>query len=418
MTGSDRDLVLLVLGAALGAAFSAVPLMIKKSRALYGAILRARHKRLVSAGLIDRWLLTYYDRRTSIFSARIGDCERTVPVLSRPEWQYTAEQDPRSEQRVTIRPAALAPFPINRRALRRHRLMGGRLYDAWPESLYLDEVGEEDSRLKLFVRPCNYSQIASALLSLQHETARAARRSNQVLGRFFVRTPLRDRYLPDVPAVGVQRDVPFSIGSTTLLAVKDEVHGYSIAIQTRSPSVITAPNLKAVIPNFGLEANRLGGNQSKYSVVFFNFMKEYLEELFDYEELIGDISQHRLEPDWFEDLPEAETLLAALGRGRFSLEFLGLGIDCLSGTAVLGLLAVADDPTLVEELRTSLTVNWEVASSDSDVAPVEFVGIDDSRLAFWHQTGRYQSSSVFTIALGLAELHRRHNLTKRGQVDG
>ena len=82
---------------------------------------------------------------------------------------------------------------------------------------------------------------------------------------------------------------------------------YDIAIQSRSAQVLTAPNAKAVIPNFGLTDNELAGNKSALGILFYNLIKEYLEEMFNYEELIGDVMQRRVDPDWFLELPEART---------------------------------------------------------------------------------------------------------------
>jgi hypothetical protein len=136
------------------------------------------------------------------------------------------------------------------------------------------------------------------------------------------RTPVRDTHFPATPAPKQNQSAPFSVGGLAVLALRT-TSSYYIAIQSRSAQVLTAPNAKAVIPNFGLTDNELAGNKSALGILFYNLIKEYLEEMFNYEELIGDVMQPRVDPDWFLELPEAQELLRLSQRGLFSVSYLG-----------------------------------------------------------------------------------------------
>jgi hypothetical protein len=168
--------------------------------------------------------------------------------------------------------------------------------------------------------------------------------------------------------------------------------------------VLTYPSTKAVIPNFGLEPN-IGGGVGELSLLFCNTLREYLEEMHNYEDLIGESREHqRLAPDWFKDLPEAKHLLKLRDEGSFLLEFLGFGFDGLNGTATIALLAAITDVNEAHQLRTSFYVNWEVASANINEPPIIFVDFKSELLRDYVKLNCIQYGSAFTISLASKRL--------------
>lgn len=389
-----------LLGAAFGAVISVLP------RAHTGArgwrLKRHLEKRrfIAASGTINQWLIQYYEQHNeTLYYADINGQSKYISVLYRHELLFSKILDPRSDWPLKVEPERSQPFRIDEKVLDTRRELGAVLFRSWRKSMYLDSIDIGGGEPEFLVRPCEYFEIATALINLEEETFKAVLRKRLRTGGRIAKTPFRDTHLRTLPLEGHRQPHPLSIGSNTVLAIKTG-EDYQIAIQTRAETVITSPNAKAVIPNFGFEPNVFGAVKSSYGIVYYNFIREYLEELFDYEEIIGR-SKWAQNPDWFLRLPEAKTLLKAISNGRLSLVYLGAGIECLSGTTTMALLAVVDDPEVISELSQQLSPNYEVAKPSTSQIPVEFIGISDSRLGIWHEQGRFQASTGFALALAL-----------------
>jgi hypothetical protein len=397
------QIVLLIAGAVLGALLTAVPQAtrnVRKSKSVHDA---KRRRELIQSGAIDRWIMDYYDSQgEALYRCKIGDCTREIPILTTPPWLFFRPIDPGSDWLIEKRAAHRTVLPIDKKLISRQQRMGSKIWISSTDSLHFDEINTSKAPI-MFIRPCPYRAIASSIATLQEETYRAARRMQYPLPHRSAKTPFRNEFFPGLPHPGTRSLRPFSVGSTTVLALLTD-QSYEIAIQTRGSHVLTAPNMRAVIPNFGFESNELGGQESSFGVVYFNFLKEYLEELHNYEELIGDMAHRRLDPDWFSTLPEAQSLTQLHREGRFTLNYLGMGFDGVSGTAAVALLALVEDVKFGEELKKNIRVNWEVNAPTSSSPSVEFLDVRGSRLSYLHQQGEFQASSAFSISLALRHL--------------
>ncbi|WP_159080681.1 hypothetical protein [Nocardia suismassiliense] len=363
-----------------------------------------KRQALTTSGAVNRWLIHYYDRHgLSLFVSEINGNTKYVPVLYDPRLIFTRILDLKMDWPLKVEPQRPIPFRIDHKLLNRRREMGAVLFQSWRKSMHLDRI-EFAHPPEISIRPCEYFEIATTLLGLEEETYLCTKWSSRWRRWRRPKAPLRDTHRQTLPLEGHRQPLPLSVGSNTVLVIK--IGGdYQVAIQTRAETVITSPNSKAVIPNFGFEPNEFAGGKSSYGIVFYNFVREYLEELFDYEEIIGR-SRWAQSPDWFLRLPEARTLLTAVSNRKFTLAYLGTGIECLSGTATIALLAIVEDDNVIEELMQQLTPNYEVAAPSTTQAPVEFISINDSRLAIWHEQGKYQASTDFALALALKYLRQ------------
>ncbi|BAL87775.1 hypothetical protein AMIS_25550 [Actinoplanes missouriensis 431] len=396
------EILFAFIGALFGAALALVPAAARRLRALRSSRAARRRGDLLRSQRVRDWLLTYYARRgVALFTADINGTTTTIPVIAPDEWIFNRRLEMTADWPLTQRPAPASPPQPDMRAIRRRLRLGTKLYETSQRSLYLDVVQPDEDTL-LATRPCRYFALASSLIALEDETFAGA------AGGWWrrIRTPVRDRFLPGPPQAGVARPAPFSVGVLAVFAVRTS-HSYEIAIQSRSGEVLTAPNAKAVIPNFGLAENELAGHRSKLGIIGYNLVKEYLEELFDYEELIGEVLERRHDPDWFLNFPEARDLLDREPDGMLTLTCLGIGIDCLSGTTTVAVLVDVEDALFGASLKKKIIANWEVSMPTPGSPPVQFIDHRDSRLSAWHERAEYQPGSAFALALALPELRRR-----------
>jgi hypothetical protein len=112
-----------------------------------------------------------------------------------------------------------------------------------------------------------------------------------------------------------------------------------VASAKRSSEVLYASGLKSTLPTFGVEANTIGGERSRYSLLFYNYLREFAEEFFDLEELIDTINARRIHPDWILKLPAVETITHEVKKRRLITEYLGVAINPADGALVCAVLA-------------------------------------------------------------------------------
>jgi len=400
----------LLLGAILGAIFGMLfPVLYKRALTAYGSQRTRRRIDFLSSGQVTKWLLDYYRRNEShvdLFDCRLGRTEVKIPFFTKPEWQINQRVLPDRDTVVQVTVGSTSNFPIKMSLVRRRSALGQRFFGE-QKTLYLDRI-EDQRDFKVYAKACVFFQMATKLIELEEETFRAAG------SRIARATPLRDRCLRDLPTAEKVIERPFSIGCTTALAMKRPA-GFDLLIQTRSPSTMTFGGSRAVIPNFGLEPNWTDAAQSKFSIIFYNLLKEYCEELFDYEELIDMQKLRRPSPDWFTSLPEARELLKRLENNTFWVEFLGFGIDGLNGTGNVALLAVVNDEAFASDLERGIKANWEVAEHSPSVEPLRFIDYHDPMLAQWLSEGQLQYGSAFTIDLAVKRLDEISLTSTHGQ---
>jgi hypothetical protein len=401
--------ITLVVGAVLGAV---LPQYFSEWLARYRSRRLAREtevRRLLAGdqSSTNAWLVAYYERHGAgrhLFRCRIGDFERAIPFLSKPEWLRVSPVLPGHAQVVQFARTSPRAFDVDSRLLGRRIELGQRLFD--DDACYLDYVEDGEGALVLHTKPCRYFEAATTLVRLEEETFEARRRGDGL-------AKWRDQYLPGIDDLASLLKTPHPVGGAVALAIR-EGRKYSILIHTRSHATITVGGLKAVMPNFTLAPPPTGGrvdgdsvHRRLHDILVFNVVREYLEELFNYEALISAAASTHLDPYWFAQLPEAERLLELIDAQRLTLEFLGFGFDALSGSAVMALLMMISDEDLARDLRRTVEANWEVGRSESGVLEAEFVPIDDVRLTRWLEESRYHAGAAFTLARAIPQLRQR-----------
>ncbi|MCK4998495.1 MAG: hypothetical protein KAS23_03135, partial [Anaerohalosphaera sp.] len=194
---------------------------------------------------------------------------------------------------------------------------------------------------------------------------------------------------------------PFGLGGSVLLALKSE-SSFELLIHKRSSDIGTYPNARAVVPNFGMEpiANNVCQRTKGNQILLYNFLKEYLEELFNFEELINQASNKKVNPFWFYDnSKEAKNVLSAIDKGTIEFIFLGFGFDCLNGVPIMSFLALVNDDEVINDIKTKAELNWEGKQ-------IDFVNLGNKihLLEEWLKDNQYHPGAAFTISRAQAFL--------------
>lgn len=343
------DILFLFLGAILGVIFTSIPKWYKRwqEQKLSNAA-KTRVFLLENSKMINNWLIRYYKENGNIgdlFDCRIKNFEIKIPFLTKREWQHSYLIPYEKDVLLKYTETAKQEFPVDVSLIDKRKGLGQTLFDS--PALYLDRIEENEASIVLHVKSCDYFQLATSLIRLEEETFKAIRKGT------FKRLPIRNSYISSVSQVQTLLRKPFSVGCAVALALRAE-DSYELLIHTRSHATVTFGGSRAVIPNFGL-APIIGGARmlapdatlapsvdgaKSQSLLYYNFIKEFLEELYNYEELINLISSRKANPFWFYDLPEARKLRELIDQDVFSLEFLGFGFDALNGNAIIALLGM------------------------------------------------------------------------------
>lgn len=404
----------LVLGAILGTLLSfLLPVLYKRFRdGQKQRQIRKRQALLSDVGRVYGWLIEYYiqhDAQNDLFDCKIGNYETKIPFLTKTEWQYPFKIPINEDVLLDYADSTPPDFEVDAKLLSKRQRLGQRLFNE--PALYLDRIEYADSQLCLCVKTCDYFQIATSMIRLEEETFRAVQRKT------YRGTPIREAYLPHLARAEQLRKKPFAIGCAFVLALKNE-DSYEVLIHTRSHSTVTFGGVKAATPNFGLapvrglsrELRLIGLEESQsmagqINLLFYNFVKEYLEELFDYEQLIEQMRERRANALWFFELPEAQQLMRLVLQDQLTIEFLGFGFDALNGNTIIAMLGVLDDQDASMDLKRHLKMNWEFASEQGTLE-IEAVDVQSPILEQWLRDHRYHAGGAFAISRALERLNQ------------
>jgi len=404
------EILLLFLGAMLGVIFSNIPKWYKGLREhLLSRTANRRRALLENTKTIHDWLIRYYKENGNIndlFDCRIGGFEIKIPFLTRREWQSSCPIPYERDVLLEYTEAANQGFPVDVNIIDWRKGLGQVLFDN--PALYIDRIEENQASIVLHVKSCDYFQLATSFIGLEEETFKGIRKN------FFKRLLIRDSYIPSVLQVQKLLRKPYAIGCAVALALKTK-DSYELLIHTRSHATVTFGGSKAVIPNFGLAPISGGAKASDFmpipgvdrakshSLLYYNFIKEYLEELYNYKELINSMDSRKVNPFWFYDLPEAKKLRDLIDQGTFSLEFLGFGFDALNGNGVIALLGIINNEKHTIEFKGNLELNWE--TDERRKLEIEFVDIKSEDLKRWLKNYHYHTGAAFTIDRALNRLN-------------
>jgi hypothetical protein len=277
-------------------------------------------------------------------------------------------------------------FPVRDRLIRRAVRAGATIFDG--EILYVEKVDvEEDEIKKVALRRCNYFAYASLSLQLQ-----------KALQSKWRRSAAHQQHLATFRAAISRPLQPQALGCVCV-TVFEEGGELLVALAHRSSEVLNASNIKGVMPTFGVESNIIGHEHSRYSVIFYNYLKEFAEEFFDLEDLIEMVKARRAHPDWILQLPAVEAVEREVRDGRLITEYLGVAINPTDGAFVCALLAWFRSGPFYRDLKRDLRANWESSSDEHNAPSVQFVPLFDPCIDEWADHKEIGAETAFAIDL-------------------
>jgi len=131
-----------------------------------------------------------------------------------------------------------------------------------------------------------------------------------------------------------------AIGMSVVLAFYDgRAGGYRLLVRMRSEKVAVHPEMLHVVPSSMFQPST-GYYCSEYSLAH-NFLREYLEEVFDYREMARPFGGY---PTWFYDRPEVRYLAHLLDSGGAKFIPTGICVNLLNLRPELCALLLIEDP--------------------------------------------------------------------------
>jgi hypothetical protein len=380
------EIFLLFLGAILGVVFD------RLSRVGHREIRKIRERERIKkihrgsdARAVWAWLVDYYGP-DELLHCSISGATAIVPFFANREWSYSVRLSEADSVITEVTPPETLSFPVNTRLLSLRASRGQKLFD--DAAYYVNCVDASGRFPQMEIARTQYFSVASNLIALEEEVFRSV-----LTGRR--RAPLRDKYLGDMANVMEFKLKPLSVGAVVGFVLKSDL-GHKIMIQTRSRQTVTYGGTKALFPSFGLAP--LGNLRlSPEDLLYLNFVKEYLEEFYGYDELIESMSQKRLDSRWFMKLPQALALDEARRDGNLEIYMLGFGIDCLSGNTTIAILAELSDEELGREIVTNAAGNWEVADPTIQTPSLEVVDLFSEKLGLLLESCDLHTGSAFAL---------------------
>jgi hypothetical protein len=159
----------------------------------------------------------------------------------------------------------------------------------------------------------------------------------------------------------------------------------------------------SVVPAFGLSPF-VGENAPKdRGLLYYNFLREYLEELHclkDAREVERKLKEEHLSTGlaenyhrWLYSQEHARQLIECAERGDFTLYYIGFGFNLTNGNPNIGLLAKLDDPSISQHIKDSIFENWEIATGG-----IQFVDPRSERLGELFSRGQLDPASSFFLS--------------------
>jgi hypothetical protein len=180
-------------------------------------------------------------------------------------------------------------------------------------------------------------------------------------------------------------------------------------IHKRSSETINAHGVEAVTPSFTFESNQGPGGVSQFTITYYNFIKEFLEEFFGEPGLLysneAPLGDH---PDWIlrsankPDSPCAR-ILNEISAGRVVLSCTGAAMDLTFGGIIFALMAKFEDSNFFEYVR-DFAEGSEEAAKRVRQSKIRYAALGGSELESLMTPELAKVSSIFSLDRARASL--------------
>lgn len=380
----------MIVGGAIGVLITQVYSLAKASayRAWIrvGVTLRSRNP---EKGVLAKAIVEFYSRlgwSDSLYEAKYFSLPTRVAVLASS-----------GSQRATLSINEDAFFNCNHLytkfahspwAIMKYRLEGARIFDG--EFMWVRGVSYDKGHIRsVEVGRFNFFAYATLCRRLHRE----------LMSRWNRRKGLHKAHLANFAQSLSSQLRPQAVGNLPVMLLR-RGDGFYVPIAKRSAQVVNGPGIRSLLPVYGMECTTIGGAVSAYGLSFYNFVREFCEELFDLEDLVDKMKTKRIDPDWIFQIPAAARVLDEFRSGRAVMIRTGLCVNPNDGILNQALMVVFESEEFFEWLRHSSVLNWESELSSDPAKPsFEFVRLDDERLDRWAVDCALDPSAVFALDL-------------------
>ncbi len=391
------DWISLVIGGVVGAIFSILGQEIWNKH-LFSSVLKRsnilkRHSLLEGQTIYD-WIESYYvnaGKESDLYLCKIGSEVMRIPFLTSHKFSNINLSISEFSSQFIFAGQSDRSFSIFNHLVRRRKALGQILFDE--PTIYLDSIRWKDNKFIVIGKSCRYFEMFSLLAKIEEETY-----SSMSSGK-KQKTPVRDKILPNFETASQVKHRPISIGCQVAMFFRTQ-NSWEILLQVRSHSTITFGGTSALIPVFGLSPI---GESCGEELILHNIVKEYCEELFDYEDLIKIANSRRPSPLWFLKIREAKEFTQGMNESKIKIFFNGMGFDGLNASLTLS-FAVIIEQELSCEIKDRINANWEVATTEEAELPIEFIDYRSPKLGDLLRSKSLHVGSAFSISRGLQML--------------
>jgi hypothetical protein len=402
---TTKDLLLILLGAIVGAVVSGwyVATTGAARRRIKAWTVRRWQREGASAKLAVKTVAYYQAKRaaSSLYAPTTLSNAQPVPLLFDSKVRFPRDVEIHSDLFLTF-DQSWTRLPYSRKAIRWYDRRGTTVFDGEP--LCVRSVSRDPSGLmQLTAGRSNFYAHASLAFKLRREILSPVHQPK--LHDHFLQT-FEGALLSDLQPKGIScATATLFQGSRTL----------QIAVSRRSDTVMTSHSVFAVLPGFSMEANAIGEISSKFGITFYNFVREFCEELFDLEQLVHVQEARKAHPDWIFEIPAAAAVLQEAEAGRLCFFRSGVAINPSTGGIRCALVAHFASQDFFRWVQEELKTNWESTRTNETDSPISFLELDDPRISLWARDYTLTPTSIFCI--DLARRYAAELATKAHEVE-
>lgn len=389
-----NELLLLLVGAVLGAILSTVAAEVYSQFRERRLVRRSAERRelrhaLDSDGLLSQWIIDFYCRQGfEEYLYRSPSSGVLLDAISLDEWQANVDLQPHQFRSIVdVDFESPVRRDVDRQIVDRIADSGVNLWDGEILSVKSVDFGERGAHLRAQRR--SYFSAITQIGKI--EDALSSDRYDEL-----------QRLLPVPPNI-LDGSVTLSLSACTALVLYSK-EGPIIPFQKRSSNVLMGAGMISLIPTFSLEPNGRPGLVSSRNPLFYNFAREFGEELYNLEELIKAGQSRRVSPDWIFDLAELKMIESAYKDGILRLTYLGISVHPRSNSISINLLAEIDVRGKYATVREQLQSNWETVADSAGESGLQLLALDDPIIDHWAATGQLGPPSIITVDMARAVL--------------
>lgn len=345
-----------------------------------------RREKAKKPSLVSKTLQEYYGKK-ELYLATISGTSKTIPLFVQKDWIFFEDLHDLPQRLAVEKPVENDEFIIDENLIELRRNQGQRLFNNF--TYYTKSTGSGPNEDQFLIAPTEYYKVITNLIQLEEEVFSSTSLDKAQL-------PFRDATFSSKSEALSAKLKPLSFGVNVGFVLKSTEEA-NVILQKRSTQTVTYGSSMALFPLFGLAPFGGGASADPSELVYTNFVKEYLEEFFDNDDLIDNLSLNRVDPLWFMKLPEAIKIGEARKKGELKIFTLGFCLDALSGTTTLSILVELSNDQLQKEILESIVGNWEVEKPTIEAPSIEIIDLFSSELGRYLQEDLLHSGSAFTL---------------------